>query len=214
MRTLAILPVKSFGAAKQRLAPSLDPGSRSALARAMFSDVLESIGAVPGLDVVVVTADPSAEAAAREAAVAVLPDTEQAGQSAAASIGISYALAEGYERVLLVPGDTPLLDAAEVSALLDAPRPVTIVPDRHGTGTNALVLAPPGAIAPAFGPGSRARHVASAEAAGLEHAVVEVPTLVLDVDTDADLAALTAVLTSRDAAAAPATRAALAGVAA
>ena len=48
MSTIAILPVKSFGAAKQRLAAALGAGSRQALAQAMFSDVLASLRRVPG----------------------------------------------------------------------------------------------------------------------------------------------------------------------
>ena len=89
-------------------------------------------------------------------------DPDQPGQSQAAAIGIRYALAAGYERVLLVPGDTPLLDPAEVAALLaQRGHAVAIVPDRHGTGTNALLLAPPDAIEPSFGPGSFERHVAA-----------------------------------------------------
>ena len=62
MRTLAILPVKSFGAAKQRLAPALGAGSRQALAQAMFLDVLATLRRVRGLEgVAVVTADEPAE---------------------------------------------------------------------------------------------------------------------------------------------------------
>ena len=49
MKTLAILPVKSFAAAKQRLAEALGAGSRVALAQAMFADVLMSVRRVPGL---------------------------------------------------------------------------------------------------------------------------------------------------------------------
>jgi 2-phospho-L-lactate/phosphoenolpyruvate guanylyltransferase len=198
MRTLAILPVKSFGAAKQRLAAALGGESRRDLARAMFSDVLASLRQVDGLDAVaVVTADPAAEAAARGDGVLVLRDTAEAGQSAAASIGIAHALADGFERVLLVPGDTPLLDPREVTSLLDVSRAVSIVPDRHGAGTNALVLSPPDAIAPSFGPGSLARHVKAAEAAGVAAAVAELPTLMLDVDTGDDLSALRATLAER-----------------
>jgi 2-phospho-L-lactate guanylyltransferase len=209
MRTLAILPVKCFGAAKRRMAPALGSRSRQALAQAMFSDVLASLKRVEALDAVaVVTADPVAESAARGEGVLVLSDTAQAGQSAAASIGIAHALAEGFERALLVPGDTPLLDPAEVASLLAAPRAVSIVPDRHGTGTNALVLSPPDAIAPAFGPGSLKRHVAAAADAGVPSPVEEVPTLMLDVDTGADLAALTAALVKRPGGA-PETRGAL-----
>jgi 2-phospho-L-lactate guanylyltransferase len=209
MRTLAILPVKTFGAAKQRLAPALGPDSRSALARTMFTDVLASLREVSALDALaVVTADPAAGADARRAGATVLPDPEQAGQSAAAAIGISHALAEGFERVLLVPGDTPLLGPGEVEVLLEGRGPVSIVPDRHGTGTNALVLTPPDAIAPSFGPGSLERHVAAAEATGVPGTVERIPTLMLDVDTGADLSALMAALAERSDGAA-ATRSAL-----
>jgi 2-phospho-L-lactate guanylyltransferase len=69
-----------------------------------------------------------------------------------------------------------------------------IVPDRHGTGTNALALAPPNAIAPAFGEGSCARHVAAAREAELPYSVEELPSLALDLDTPADIIALTRVL--------------------
>ncbi|HEX2414801.1 MAG TPA: 2-phospho-L-lactate guanylyltransferase [Thermoleophilaceae bacterium] len=209
MRTIAILPVKSFAAAKQRLAGQLGAGSRQALAQAMFSDVLSSLRHVPGLDaVVVVTADRVAEAAARGERVQVLRDTEQQGQSQAAAIGIRYALAADYHRVLLVPGDTPLLDPLEVAGLLAQRSPLAIVPDRHGTGTNALLISPPDAIAPSFGPDSFARHVEAARAAGVEAAVERLSTLMLDVDTPDDLAELATALESRRGHA-PSTRGAL-----
>lgn len=209
MRTIAILPVKSFSAAKQRLSDVLGAGSRQALAQAMFSDVLGSLRRVPGIDeIAVVTADKTAESAASGERVRVLEDTEQAGQSKAALIGIRYALAAGYERALLVPGDTPLLDPGELAGLIAGTRAVVIVPDRHGSGTNALVLSPPDAIEPSFGPGSFARHVAAAESAGVPHRVEAVPTLALDVDTPDDLAELAAVLDGRRGQA-PSTRGAL-----
>ena len=213
MSTIAILPVKSFGAAKQRLAAALGAGSRQALAQAMFSDVMASLRRVPGLDsVVVVTADRVAESAALGERVQVLRDTAQAGQSAAAQIGIEFAQASGFDRVLLVPGDTPLLDPGEVAALmrrgLDEGIGALIVPDRHGEGTNALLLSPPDAIDPSFGPGSCERHLAAARAAGLACAVERVPTLALDVDTGQDLELLAATLEGRRGHA-PSTRGAL-----
>jgi len=205
--TLAVLPVKGFGDAKQRLVPSLTPEDRRRLARGMVTDVLAALGRVEGLEgVVVVTAEPLAREAALAAGAEVLEDTRQTGQSAAALIGIEHALAHRYGRVLLVPGDTPLIDPAEVSALLASDEAVTIVPDRHGTGTNALLLAPPDAIEPSFGPGSFVRH---RDAAGGAARVERPPTLTLDVDTGEDLGELVEALAARPGAA-PATRAALA----
>jgi 2-phospho-L-lactate guanylyltransferase len=194
LRTLAIVPIKGFGEAKQRLSTALGQGARSSLAQAMCSDVLAALARTRTVDeIVVVTADPAAEQLAHGRAH-VLLDTGRAGQSVAAQIGIRFAIEQGFERVLLVPGDTPLIDPAEVDALLDRTAAddvaIAIVPDRHGTGTNALALTPPGALEPAFGPGSRGRHVDLAIATDLEYRVESLPSLGHDVDTPEDLDAL------------------------
>ena len=80
-----------------------------------------------------------------------------------------------------------------------SPPQVAVVPDRHGTGTNALLLAPPDAIAPAFGEGSRARHEGLARAGGLVARVEPLASLAPDVDTADDLAAVAALLRERPA---------------
>ncbi|HEX4107232.1 MAG TPA: 2-phospho-L-lactate guanylyltransferase [Solirubrobacteraceae bacterium] len=189
--TAAVLPVKRFGEAKQRLGDALHADERASLAQAMVVDVLDALHATPALGaLIVVTAEPSVAAALQDGATLV-HDHLEGGQSAAASLGIARAIADGAERVVLVPGDCPALDPEELGALLGVRGPgVTIVPDRHGTGTNALVLEPPDAIAPSFGPGSFERHLAAARAAGLPHRVQRPATLLLDVDTGADLQAL------------------------
>jgi 2-phospho-L-lactate guanylyltransferase len=187
LRTAAVLPVKSFGRAKQRLGNAVP--QRPALAEAMVGDVLAALAAVDGLDaVIVVTAEPIAARAARAAGALVVHDPVEAGQSAAARLGVAEAVERGFARALLVAGDCPALDPGEVGELLERRAPVVIVPDRHGSGTNALLLTPPYAIAPAFGTGSFARHAALAGAAAVQ--VCEVPSLGLDVDTPDDLQAL------------------------
>jgi 2-phospho-L-lactate guanylyltransferase len=204
MPTLAILPIKRFDEAKQRLEEGVRPLPRRALAEAMFADVLVALRRSGGVDeILVVTADKGAQQMAGSHGAHVLDD-DGGGHNPAASLGIDYALQHGFDTVVLVPGDCPALDPAELDALIadgeanradDEPDAV-IVPDRHGTGTNALLLTPPDAMTPAFGPGSRDRHVANAYAEGATPEVVEVPTLALDVDTPDDLAALEALLSS------------------
>lgn len=195
MRTAAILPVKSFGRAKQRLGAGVPDPLRLALARAMVADVLEALTATDGVELtVVVTRESEAAHAASAGGAKVIEDGSESGQSAAAALGIAEALAAGFERVLLVPGDCPALDPAELDPLLrehESGGPeVVILPDRHGTGTNGLLLAPPRAIEPSFGPGSRARHEELAREAGVSSSVVALRSLTLDVDTVEDLAAL------------------------
>jgi 2-phospho-L-lactate guanylyltransferase len=192
LSTLAIVPVKGFGEAKQRLGAALARGSRSSLAQAMFCDVLAALRRAARIDaVVVVTADVGAASLA-EGLAGVLHDDARSGQSAATEIGIRHAIALGYDRVLLVPGDTPLVDPVEVDLLLERTErdgvAVGIVADRHGTGTNALVLTPPDAMRPSFGPDSLERHVAGARAAGVSHRLELAASLAHDVDTPEDLA--------------------------
>jgi 2-phospho-L-lactate/phosphoenolpyruvate guanylyltransferase len=200
MRTCAVLPVKRFDDAKQRLDRTLNAGTRRALAEAMVSDVLHGLRRAQGVDkVIVVTGESGAEALARAYDAESIPDDDR-GHSHAARSGVDWALERAYDRVLLVPGDCPALDPNEVDDLvrdgMSAPD-VVIVPDRHGEGTNALLLAPPDVIAPSFGPGSRARHEQAAEAAGARWRIAEPRSLVLDVDTAEDLAALRAALDAR-----------------
>lgn len=199
MKGTAILPVKRLDAAKQRLSSSLKPAQRRELMAAMFRDSLEAIGVARLVGrVIVVTSDPEIAAVAEASGAEVLPDSPQGGHSQAAMIGIA-AVTEG--PAILLPGDCPLLEPREIDGLLTAlPTPfVTVVPDRHGTGTNALVLNPANAIEPSFGEGSCARHVAAAKAAGIPHAVDPVPSLGLDMDTPADIVALATAFESRSA---------------
>jgi 2-phospho-L-lactate guanylyltransferase len=201
VRTAAVLPVKSFAKAKQRLGEAVGGSDREELAAAMVGDVLAVLGAVAQLDdVIVVTAEPVAADEAERAGAVVVHDPDEWGQSAAANRGIDAALVRGAQRALLVPGDCPAVDPGEVGRLLEraiAEPSVVIVPDRHGSGTNALLLAPPGAVEPSFGTGSFARHAARARAAGAAVKVCELPSLGLDIDTPDDLAALRRALEAR-----------------
>ncbi|HEY5942465.1 MAG TPA: 2-phospho-L-lactate guanylyltransferase [Solirubrobacterales bacterium] len=194
MNATAVLPVKRFDAAKQRLATGIGAERRRELAGAMVADVLEAIGDARAIErVIVVTGEPLAQELAAETGAEVVPDPEDAGHVEAALAGIARADVEGAEQVVLLAGDCPLLDPRELDRLLTGVPGsyVGIVPDRHGTGTNALLLSPPSAIVPAFGEGSRERHVEAARAAGIPFGIEELPSIELDLDTPADVIALT-----------------------
>jgi 2-phospho-L-lactate guanylyltransferase len=188
--TLAILPIKTLDDAKTRLAEELDRRPRRALVEAMFSDVLVALRRATLVDqVLVISRDHNAQRIAGGYG-AIVADDEDTGHNDAASRGIERALELGADRVILVPGDCPLLDPGQLDALLSrevTPPSVLIVPDRHGSGTNALVLDPPDAMKPSFGPGSHDRHHRHASAAGINAETVEVASLALDLDTPEDL---------------------------
>src|ERR1700689_1589857 len=199
MRTAAILPVKRSPRAKQPLGVSVADPLRRELAEAMVADVLSALAQTESIEhTILVTGERSVAISALEQGAIVIEDDNERGQPAAAALGVQRALAEGIERVLCVPGDCPTLNPAELNALLrsepDADRgpAVVIVPDRHGAGTNGLLLKPPDAIVPSFGADSCERHRALALAAGLDCRVQRVPSLLLDIDTGADLDVLRA----------------------
>ena len=137
MRTCAVLPVKRFDDAKQRLDKTLNAGTRRALAEAMVSDVLHALRRAERIDkVVVVTGENGAEALARAYDAESIADDDR-GHSHAARAGVDWALERDYERVLLVPGDCPALDPREVDELvagaMSAPgRRHRPRPPRHG----------------------------------------------------------------------------------
>ena len=114
------------------------------------------------------------------------------GHSAAAKAGFSHAAAHGAVAALTVPADAPCVTRDELLGLIAAsgagtgPR-VVLAPSRDGDGTNAVLAAPPDVFPPSFGPGSFARHLAAAEAQGLDCRVVELPGLGMDIDEPRDL---------------------------
>jgi 2-phospho-L-lactate guanylyltransferase len=194
--------VKRFAAAKRRLAPGIDDERRQALAAAMLADVLAAIGEARAVErTILVSGDPIAQeiAAAAATAVDVVPDPADHGHVIAALAGVARAEVDGASCVVLLPGDCPLLEPRDLDRLLTGlpAEYVAVIPDRHGTGTNGLVLSPPGAIEPAFGEGSCKRHVDAARKAGVPFEVERLESLALDVDTPADIVALTRELETR-----------------
>jgi 2-phospho-L-lactate guanylyltransferase len=208
VRAAAILPVKRFETAKQRLGEALGAGSRAVLAAAMFSDVIRSLERARSLEaIVVVSGDRQVRDVLAGRDVILIDDNADKGQSHAARDGLARAAALGCDVAALVPSDCPLLDPAELEQLLSASSgaDVVIVPDRHGTGTNALVVDPTGPFEPQFGPGSLRRHTEQAERRGLTYAVERPDSLTLDVDNGDDLVAL-AIALERSHGRAPRTR--------
>jgi 2-phospho-L-lactate guanylyltransferase len=190
--------VKSLAEAKSRLAPVLSPAQRRDLVLTMFEDVLCALVATAAIDdVLVVTADREVGDFARHRDVAVLHEERPLGLNAALSLGAAEAKRRGAERVLFIPADLPFATPAEIGNVIAAAAQhdrhrAVIVPARDENGTNALLLSPPDALEPSFGPGSFERHCARARARSLSPRTMRLPGLALDIDEPADLARLVA----------------------
>ncbi|MFT4048721.1 MAG: 2-phospho-L-lactate guanylyltransferase [Solirubrobacterales bacterium] len=190
-RVAVILPIKPFDDAKERLATGLAPEQRQLIAEAMVRDVFAALARAREVDaIVVISAEPKITGIAGDQASEIIPD-DRTGHSDAAKKGVAWAIENGYDKVVMLPGDCPLLDPQELDDLIVRTREdrveFAVIPDRMGTGTNGLVISPPGAVEPSFGPGSRQRHIARGLAASRRTAEHEVPSLALDLDTAEDL---------------------------
>jgi 2-phospho-L-lactate/phosphoenolpyruvate guanylyltransferase len=192
LHTTAIVPVKGLSVANGRLDGVLSQDERKRLAEALFLDLIVKLPRARFIDdLLIVTADESIARQAGWFGHKVLLQEADEGHSEAASAGARVALADGADRVAMLPVDCPMLEIDELDAHVGrSPRTVLIVPDRHGTGTNALVLTPPDIFTPAFGPDSCARHVSRARASGISFALEEIDSIAIDLDTPEDFSLL------------------------
>jgi 2-phospho-L-lactate/phosphoenolpyruvate guanylyltransferase len=192
LHTTAIVPVKGLTVANGRLNGLLSEEERTRLAEALFLDLIVKLPRSRCIDdVLVVTADASIARQAGWFGHKVLVQEADIGHSEAAAAGAQAALAGGAQRVAMLPVDCPMLETEELDAHLGrSARTALIVPDRHGTGTNALMLNPPDLFLPAFGEDSCARHVSRARATGQSFALERVESLEVDLDTPEDFTLL------------------------
>ncbi|MFV2086070.1 2-phospho-L-lactate guanylyltransferase [Micromonospora sp. LOL_021] len=204
-----VLPVKRLSVAKSRLRGALDGVPHEELALALARDTVAAALACPLVaEVVVVTSDPSADAALGALGARTVADPEGGAPDlggpevdAPELSGLNAAVAHGAATVgggrpvAVLTADLPALRPAELAAALDAGTASAFdtagtkarrwfVPDAAGTGTVLLAAAVGTALRPGFGAGSAVRHQRS----GAARCGGDWPTLRRDVDTAADLA--------------------------
>lgn len=186
----AVVPLKSPSTAKSRLAPALDAPSRQRLMFAMARHVIRTLVRSPGIaGVAVATANAEVAACAEHEGAAVILQEHDAGTAAACRNAVTQ-LSAVAESVLMVSGDIPLINAGAIAELVKIGQSgpvVAIAPDRHRSGTNALLCAPPAIIPPCFGSDSFQLHVNAASVRGVHVHIVESEALALDIDSLDDL---------------------------
>lgn len=194
MATNIVIPVKPFGAAKQRLSSVLCDADRVQLARHLCQHTLAFLARhVPDHHVLVVTPSEAAAEMASIHGASVLMEPVAAGLSVAADRAAAWSATQGFDAQLLLPTDIARLDPDEVQRLLRRPRRrafVSICPAKDA-GTNALLTMPPAVIPFRFGPHSSEAHRAAAISRGVRHQLLYLRHMSVDVDTTRDLTYLT-----------------------
>ena len=190
-RTVAIVPVGSLERAKSRLGAVLDAEERRDLVLRLAEATIRAAVATPGVaETLVVTPDDEVRDLAIRAGARPMRQRSR-GLNDGLREARADAIAGGAHAVLILPIDLPRVSPeaiAEVLATAAAHQPpiVAIVADRHGRGTNALLLAPPDIIDVHFGGDSHDAHASAAAAAGAWVVELDGP-LSIDIDTPDDL---------------------------
>ena len=194
MKVSALIPVKGFGNAKQRLSPLLDAADREVFAEVMFRDVLKQVLRARGLvETYVVTGDNKVAEIAASLGAQLIREKAEKGETDAVDFARGELKQLGREAVLIIPGDMPLVRSADIEEVLaqipdGAGFPFALlVPSHDRMGTNALLLAPPDIIKLRFGYDSFTYHMSQVSAQGLPLRFIENERIALDIDEPKDL---------------------------
>ena len=186
----ALIPMKPVSLAKGRLGALLHVTERRLLAIAMLQDVLaKAVDCAAFERVAVVTADPEVARLLRSERVGIIDEHYPRGLSEAVEYGSAHAMSAGARSVAVLSADIPTLCGRELSELIgNETQAVTIATDRHGRGSNALVLTPPDVIRPRYGTDSLRAHRAAAACHGISVRTLRLRGLALDIDEPDDVA--------------------------
>ena len=175
----AVLPLKNFVDAKQRLSRILDGEERYKLFQMMVEDVLDVLIDHPGIEqIVIVSDDPGAAMLAErygalcwsekrlldEAKVILSAiDPGRSVLSVVVDAAAAKLASQSIDSMMVVHGDLPLLSSAELDRLLALHAKVngsavTIAHDVDKDGSNCVVVSPPNIISFQYGNGSYNKH--------------------------------------------------------
>lgn len=191
MTIWAIIPVKPLRRGKSRLAGALSEDERAELNQSLLQHTLKTLADIRELEqVLVVSRDPHALTIARQHGARTVREDGQPLLNTALTRATVVAKVHATRGVLILPADLPLISREDVLTLIEKagePPVVVIAPDRHGKGTNALLISPSGLIEYDFGDNSFQRHCERAKQAGARLEIVDLPSLGLDLDLPEDL---------------------------
>ncbi len=192
----ALLPLKDFVNAKQRLSGVLAPHERRHFFQAMVEDVLDVLAGHEAItQTLIVSDDPSAKLLAEHYAVKYWPEQSLAGTglNGVVSTVAQRLQRQGVDSLLVVHGDLPLLSADQLNQLIAAhvaAPAVTLAPDRHGQGSNCMLCSPPAVVDFHYGEQSYQQHQAACADRGVRFNALTLPGIACDIDTPEDLMVL------------------------
>jgi 2-phospho-L-lactate guanylyltransferase len=191
LRVAALVPVKDPGHGKSRLNSVLGAAERTALNEQLARRTLEVCAEVIGpQQTFVVTASAAIRALARARGMNAVCEAQAGDLNTALVLAANAAVAAGADALLVVPTDLVRITGPALRSVIEALERApgcVLVPDRRGTGTNMLGIAPARQDLFRFGERSLEKHRQAALEAGIAATVRPDALLALDLDLPEDL---------------------------
>jgi len=194
----AVIPLKEFINAKQRLSGFLLPSERVSLFKAMVEDLLSVVSQHPDLQgTVLVSDDYTVKNLAQQHGLELITERELGvkGLNEVVKATVNKLAQRGIDDVMIIHGDLPLLSEQEISTLIKLHKQVkspviTIAQDGAGQGSNCLLSTPASKMHFQYGANSLQKHSVHAQEISASLQVINLAGAQCDIDTPADLIAL------------------------
>ena len=188
MKTLAIIPVKTFSQAKTRL--TLSKIQKEFLCKIMLEEVLRTISKSKSIDnIAIVSKDEDAMKLGKQFGALQIYDNDR-GVNTAISLADKYLSDKGYDCSVIFPQDIPIMEPSDIDNLLSflkSSSSVIIVPSLQFNGTNALVRCPTNIMETQYDRGSYSYQLKAAKTVTQNVSIAFIRRIMLDIDDDSDL---------------------------
>ena len=188
MKTVAIIPVKSFTKAKTRL--SISSEKTVDICKIMLNEVLQTISSTNKIDnTIIVSRDESAFDIGKKFNVIQVFDESESGVNNAISLADDYISDSEFDTSVILPQDIPFFNTVDLDNLFSffQKNSVIIVPSRHFNGTNALLRNPAKIMTTRYDEGTYKSHLDQAKSSNIDLSLLLIRRLMLDIDAKDDI---------------------------
>jgi len=188
LKTVAIIPVKSFSKAKTRL--SISSEKTVDICKIMLNEVLQTISSTNKIDnTIIVSRDESAFDIGKKFNVIQVFDQSESGVNNAISLADDYISNSEFDTSVILPQDIPFFNTFDLDNLFSffQKNSVIIVPSRHFNGTNALLRNPSKIMTTRYDEGTYKSQLEQAKSNNIDLSLLLIRRLMLDVDTKDDI---------------------------
>ena len=189
MKTVAIIPVKSFSNAKARL--TISPEKTVDICKLMLSEVLQTISTSKKIDnTIIVSRDQSVFDIGKKFGVIEVFDELESGVNNAITLADEYISDSEFDTSIILPQDIPFFNSSDLDNLFSffqRKNSVIIVPSRQFNGTNSLIRNPSRIMTTRYDEGTYKSHLDEAKCNNIDFSLVLIRRLMLDIDRQIDI---------------------------